>query len=484
MIVFKIDLEKKHKISPYLYMQFMEPLGVADSSVDVGWDFTENRWWPMLMDRVKELAPTMVRWGGSFASYYHWREAVGPRDRRVPMFNHCWGGIYHNQVGTHEVLDFCRQANAAPLLVVNMESEGLKFWQQPKNDTNRMGTAQEAADWVAYCNDPENPERLAHGIKAPYNVKYWQIGNETSYGIWKRPGFTVEECYEATARFAEAMKAKDSSIHLIGWGDEDLFTKEAWAPTMSRLDQIEMLAFHHHFDSGLPDSPLNSIQYRDDLEKTWLHLLNAHKSLDEHIKKMRNDAGNKHLAITEGHFGLKGRNRCEVLSSWGAGVAYARCLNTIMRHSDVVDIATMADFFGNVWQVNAILVSGVIREHDSGQKCYLQPVGSVMSLFRHHQGEYYLDCSYNGALDAVCSATENKVYIHVANTDMNYAQELKLDVGGRKIQSAEMFYIAENPATEITPLNQEVFAVQTQPIEGDIVKLPPATVAAIEITLV
>ncbi len=483
MIILKIDLEKKHKISPYLYMQFMEPLGVADSSVDAGWDFYENRWQPMLMERVNELAPTMVRWGGCFASYYHWREAVGPRNQRVPMFNHCWGGIYHNQVGTHEVMDFCRQAKAAPLLVVNMESEGLKFWQQPKNDTNRMGTAEEAADWVAYCNDPENAERLAHGVKDPYNVKYWQIGNETSYGVWKRQGFTVKECYEVTARFAEAMKAKDSSIHLIGWGDTDSFSKEEWAPTMSRLDNIEMLAFHHHFDSGLPDSPLNSLHYRDDAENTWHHLLNAYKSLDEHINRMRAGIGNKHLAITEGHFGLKGRNRCEVLSSWGAGVAYARCLNTIMRHSDVVDIATMADFFGNVWQVNAILISGVIREHDTKQKCYLQPVGSVMSLFRHHQGEYHLDCSHNGALDAVCSATENKVYIHVANTDMHYAQEIKLELGGKKIERAEMYYIAENPATEITPQNQEVFAVKTQTIEGDIVTLPPAAVAAIEIIL-
>ena len=30
---------KKHRISPYLYMQFMEPLGVFDGSMDAGWDF-------------------------------------------------------------------------------------------------------------------------------------------------------------------------------------------------------------------------------------------------------------------------------------------------------------------------------------------------------------------------------------------------------------------------------------------------------------
>ena len=35
----KIGSEAKHKISPYLYMQFMEPLGVCDSSVDAAWEF-------------------------------------------------------------------------------------------------------------------------------------------------------------------------------------------------------------------------------------------------------------------------------------------------------------------------------------------------------------------------------------------------------------------------------------------------------------
>ena len=60
--------ESLHEISPYLYMQFMEPLGVADTSVDAAWDFVENRWEPEVIEKTKELAPTMVRFGGCFAS--------------------------------------------------------------------------------------------------------------------------------------------------------------------------------------------------------------------------------------------------------------------------------------------------------------------------------------------------------------------------------------------------------------------------------
>ena len=103
-----IDPTPKHTISPYLFMQFAEPLGTADASVDAGWDALNNCWHQKLIEKIRELGPTMIRWGGCFASYYHWREAVGPRESRIPMHNLCWDGIYHNQVGTAEVAELCR----------------------------------------------------------------------------------------------------------------------------------------------------------------------------------------------------------------------------------------------------------------------------------------------------------------------------------------------------------------------------------------
>ncbi|HRZ92191.1 MAG TPA: hypothetical protein P5022_04720, partial [Candidatus Paceibacterota bacterium] len=39
-----IDPAPRFALSPYLYMQFMEPLGVTDSSVDAAWDFGADRW--------------------------------------------------------------------------------------------------------------------------------------------------------------------------------------------------------------------------------------------------------------------------------------------------------------------------------------------------------------------------------------------------------------------------------------------------------
>lgn len=479
MINLKIMSEKKHKISPYLYMQFMEPLGVADSSVDAGWDFDNNEWFDQLITSVRVLCPSMVRFGGCFASYYHWREGVGAFDKRVPMRNIRWGGIYNNLVGTHEIIDFCKKVNAQPLLVVNMESEGIPSWQNPKNTTCRLGTAKEAADWVSYCNDPDNRERIANGISQPYNVKYWQVGNETSYTTVSLDGYGLESCFEATERFAKAMRQRDNSIKLIGWADSESKTGNNWCRRMSEAEGIDMLAFHHHFGTGVDDSKIEGTAYRNDPDTTWEYMLNAYKSLDEHIRDMRRDCANKRLAITEGHFNLKGRSRNEVLSSWTAGVAYARCLNTVMRHSDVVDIATMADFFGNVWQVNAIMIPAPLSAR---RRCYLQPVGSVMSLFGRHQGEFYVDCECNGAVDVVASMTGNKLFLHIVNTDMHTSQQIKLDMG-RKIKSAKMFYIAKNPTSEITQLEPDMFAPSSCDIEGDILDVAPAAVCAVELDL-
>lgn len=486
MIELKINTKKKHEISPYLYMQFMEPLSVADASVDAAWDYLKGEWQPSVIDKVKELAPTMVRFGGCFASYNHWREAIGPRENRIPVHNHCWGGMFSNHVGTHEVIDFCRKVNAEPLLVVNMESEGIKEIQNPINDTCRMGTDTEAADWVSYCNDENNAERICNGAVKPFNVKYWQIGNETSYGMIGNRGFERDGCYEALSRFSEKMKERDGSIKLIGWADKDLFDGVKWCGKMSSIDALDMLAFHHHMPNPkTPDDPFFGTQYRDDWDKTWDVFMNAYKNLDEHICEMRADAGSKRLALTECHFtvpgGHGGRNKGTILSTWGAGVSYARCLNTIMRHSDILDIATMADFFGNAWQVNAIMIDSPL--HLTGGRCYLQPVGSVMSMFGKHQGKYSLDCNYSGNIDAVSSATDNKVFIHIANTDMHSSQEIKLDLGGAEVSEIKMHCISENPATEITVDNMDVFTPKEQKVEGNVIKLPAAAVAALEITL-
>src|SRR3954447_26095851 len=97
--VLRIDPKPLFELSPWLYMQFMEPLGVTDGSIEASWDHMKNRWRPDLIESTKELAPPMMRWGGLFSAYYRWREGIGPREHRKTMHNLVWGGVETNQVG-------------------------------------------------------------------------------------------------------------------------------------------------------------------------------------------------------------------------------------------------------------------------------------------------------------------------------------------------------------------------------------------------
>jgi len=59
--VIAIDPKPKFDLSPYLYMQFMEPLGVTDASVDAAWNFGSDRWREDVVEITQELAPTLLR---------------------------------------------------------------------------------------------------------------------------------------------------------------------------------------------------------------------------------------------------------------------------------------------------------------------------------------------------------------------------------------------------------------------------------------
>ena len=199
MNIIQINPKPLYRLSPYLFMQFAEPLGTTDTSIDAAWDFMAGRWQPRAMEIVKRLAPPMLRWGGCFASYYHWKEGVGPQ--RIPMQNLCWDGIYLNQVGTAELAELAKECHSKLLFCVNFESDGRMNWAHPANGEDRLGTAKEAAEWVRYCNDPDDALRKSHGHVEPFNVRYWQIGNETSYD---RNGYTSRQNAERAPQIGRA----------------------------------------------------------------------------------------------------------------------------------------------------------------------------------------------------------------------------------------------------------------------------------------
>jgi alpha-L-arabinofuranosidase len=467
--VLTIAPEPVFELSPWLYMQFMEPLGTTDGSVEASWDHLQARWRPDLIDATRELAPPMMRWGGLFSGYYRWREGIGPRSERKPMHNLAWGGIESNQIGTAEFLDFCRRVKAEPLMCVNFAGEGDPLWVKNVAGEARAGDAREAADWVDYCNAPANAERIAHGFAAPMPIQVWQLGNETSFAPQR---FKRAAAIEKTIEFSRAMRKVDKTIKLIAWGDS------GWAPAMIERagEHVDYVAFHHLFDPG---APLRDVEYRKDPAATWEALMGSVKRHEKKLLEMRQQVEPRKfpLAMTESHFTMQGRNRCDLNSAWAAGVAYARFMNLHQRHGDLLKIANLGDFCGTRWQSNVIMLPT-----PRGQ-AYIMPVGKVAALYRKHTGTHFTQCAGGGAdLDITASRAGDAFFMHVVNTHRTRAQSCRIAIDGLTIRSAKAFEIAADPEAEITSAQDDPMRVKTREI--DITRplvFPAASVTAVEL---
>jgi alpha-L-arabinofuranosidase len=458
-------------LSPWLYMQFMEPLGTTDGSVEASWDHLQQKWRPDLITATKELAPPMLRWGGLFSAYYRWREAVGPRATRKPMHNLNWGGVESNQIGTAEFRDFCQQVQAEPLMCVNFEAEGDPRWSINELGEERSGNAQEAAAWVDYCNNPGNAERISHGAREPFPIRFWQLGNETSYSPSR---FKKDWAIRKTIEFSQAMRKVDPKLQFIAWGDS------GWAPEMIEKagEHFHYLAFHHLFDPG---APLNDNDYLKDPAATWEALMGSVKKQERKILSIRGQVEQKKipLAMTESHFTMRGRNRCDLNSAWAAGVAYARFQNLHQRHGDLLKIANLGDFCGTRWQSNVIMIP------TPGGKSYLMPVGKVAALYRKHTGKQFVRVSAAAApdLDVTASRTENRFFLHVVNTHRTRAQSCRLTVDGLTIESGQAFEIAADPLAEITSFENDPMKVREKAVApAEPYAFPAASVTALELT--
>jgi alpha-L-arabinofuranosidase len=484
----RIDPAPLFPISPYLYMQFMEPLGVTDSSVEASWDFDVDDWRRDFVAATADLAPGAIRWGGLFSRYYKWREGVGPPERRPPMRNYVWSGWESNRVGTREFVDLCRRADAAPLLCVNFLGDGRQRYARTR-EGDRTGDAQEAADWVSYANDPDNPERRRHGDREPYGVKLWQIGNETSYDA---DGFTRDEAITHTIEFARAMKRRDPSIALIGWGDGDGSDPASlWAGDLVDRagEHLDFVAIH--MMQQLPtrrDTVLRGRRYQHDPVRAWAELLDLSRGIErrlvelEQVLESRRTPPRIGIAVTEGHLSLAPHNVNPILTEWMTGVYHARAMNIYQRHGDRVRIATGADFNGTRWTTVALMLP--VPRGSS----YLLPAGAVMRLFRRHNGDHAVSVRAAPAdLDIAASRSGNRLFLHVANLAFDRSVAASFAVDGRAIGGGRVIEIAPDDARRAVSQDEpNVFEPKEMPLgkdAGAAWRFPAASVSVVELDL-
>ena len=187
---------------------------------------------------LRAIKIPVLRWpGGCFADTYHWKDGVGPRDKRPPIVNVFWGGVTEkNEFGTHEFLDLCEQLGCEPYICGNVGS----------------GTVRELQEWVEYTtfdgDGPMSNLRRQNGRDKPWKVKYWGIGNENwGCGGRMRPEFYADQY----RRF---------STYVRGYGNNNVFRIACGANSrnfewtrvlmLQAGKSMQGLAFHYYCGSG------------------------------------------------------------------------------------------------------------------------------------------------------------------------------------------------------------------------------------------
>ena len=175
----------------------------SPGSVTLGYAFLEPGSWgqfknlPVRGDVANGLLDqgvNVLRYGGSMinAAEYRWKQMIGPWDRRQPYVG-TWYPYSSNGWGIFDFLNFCEQAGILGIPVLN-DNE----------------TPQDMADFMQYVNGPATStwgkQRAADGHPAPYNLKYFEFGNEQ----------TINDAYVAQFEaMATAVWAADPNVIVV-----------------------------------------------------------------------------------------------------------------------------------------------------------------------------------------------------------------------------------------------------------------------------
>jgi alpha-N-arabinofuranosidase len=200
-----------HRIDPKIYGTFIEHLGraVYGGIYEEGSPLSDEEGFRKdVLQAGKAWGIPVFRWpGGNFASGYHWMDGVGPKASRPRRYNAAWYEEESNRFGTHECIAYCRKLGAEPYFCINMGT----------------GTAEEASNWVEYCNGTGDTYfanlRRKNGQEQPFNVKYWGLGNEV-YGEWQIGHKDAEDYAKLALETAKLMKWVDPEILLVACGSD------------------------------------------------------------------------------------------------------------------------------------------------------------------------------------------------------------------------------------------------------------------------
>ncbi|RIX51166.1 alpha-L-arabinofuranosidase [Paenibacillus nanensis] len=392
-----------------------------------------------VIEMTRDLNAGMMRLAGNYISAYHWEHGVGPVLERPVMYNEAWGGWTSKYFGTDEFIRFCRELEVEPLICVNDGS----------------GTPEEAAQWIEYCNGgadtPMGALRAANGNPEPYNVRYWEIGNEV-WGGWQVGTCSAEEFAHRTLSFASAMKKADPSIALLVCGHFDQeWNKAVLDIAGEHFEYLTLHLYHGYGPFGMNRSTPAEDRYkaiaaypeftRHHIKRTEERILSNTKHC--HVK----------LAITEYntmYYPNTIRKGLPNEHTLGAAVANAANLNEMIRCSDLVHIGSFSDLV-NGWLGGCIRVGDYYADQYCGKEpgwsglpltVYGTPTYEVMRLYANRDVTHLLPVAAECGTFAVPSLKETPV-------QLDALPELDIVAGTNGNQSSVTLFIVNRSLDEV-----------------------------------
>ena len=429
-----------------------------------------------VLKKAQGLRPTILRWpGGTYANIYHWMDAVGSIEQRRKRKNLIWGGINDNGFGTAEFIQYCRALGAEPMLCVNMAS----------------GTAQEAAEWVEYCNGEPGTYfadlRVAHGYPEPFHVKYWCIGNESNaepdLGAQHVPERYISDAWE----FTKHMKLMDPSIKLVFVGD---LRDSKWNRLV--LDSLgpvcDYFSIHHYSGEGGRGEygPFASLRdFRSALEG-FLPTLHGFSMRREPFNKWyrfpRRQEDIK-LAIDEWNIwnstprGENNRYGVKMVYTWKDALWTACMMNTFVNYAEDIGIANLAQ-----------MVNVLAPIMTDGDESYVQTTYHILTLYRELMSGKKVFCRYDAPvlsaglagempmLDAsACQHDDGKVTLFLVNISKTIPLQLELPNGCVPLRSVRL---SASDFDATNALNRECVHKTEVEENGQCIFLPAGTVCA------
>lgn len=204
------------------------------------WDPEKGASVPEFVALAKDIGLSVSRWpGGCAAHRFNWKKTVGPAAERD-------GQVF----GLPEFLRNCADIGAEPLITV----------------AEYFGNANDAADLVEYLNAPDDgrhpwaAKRAADGHPAPWQVTWFEYGNESEHGDHQGHKMTAPEYARNFLAYQGAMKRVDPTIKfgaVIATGFPKL---EEWArPVLAICGEKADFVVHHSYkpnyyaNDGHPD---------------------------------------------------------------------------------------------------------------------------------------------------------------------------------------------------------------------------------------